>query len=357
MTQTLNFEVCYANRRNKQLWGSSGNYVLCEVPKPALVLKDCDALRSRFPAGLTGYAASAKDIARRGWMEPAVDLAWFGANSARETLWGRDGDQDVLCEVLQVQYDFADCAALNAVYPGGVVKYEFQAGAWERRGFVKPEVSALVFDIYEKKKDFWGDDKDPEVLCEQPKPAVPPTQVTGLFLGSYSSSGPLCQVYVSWKDDTGAFPEARYDVYVNGVLVKESESLWFGSVPVAPESSFTVEVVAHNSAGRAPAARVSGVAPQIERCRGLKRVVYSITGTAPSVDVTLENDSGGTEQHSDVVNPIYSFWMQPGDFVYISARNNGNSGTVTCTIMSNDRRVATSTSTGAYVSATCSGSA
>lgn len=87
------------------------------------------------------------------------------------------------------------------------------------------------------------------------------------------------------------------------------------------------------------------------------KVKYKVTGTADTVDVTYENADGGTSQESDVDVPwSYSFTGEPGDFVYISAQNQGQTGTVTVTIYTDGDVFKTSTSEGAYVIATASGS-
>jgi len=68
-------------------------------------------------------------------------------------------------------------------------------------------------------------------------------------------------------------------------------------------------------------------------------VKYSVTGTASTVNITIENESGGTSQYSDVTLPWeYSFKAYAGTgtydylFVYVSAQNQGSSGSVTATI-------------------------
>jgi len=85
-------------------------------------------------------------------------------------------------------------------------------------------------------------------------------------------------------------------------------------------------------------------------------VVYRITGTASTVDVTLNNAQGGTEQYNNVYLPKeYSYDSFSDDFVYISAQNQGEYGTVTVEIYVNGSLFKTSTSSGAYVIATASG--
>ena len=84
-------------------------------------------------------------------------------------------------------------------------------------------------------------------------------------------------------------------------------------------------------------------------------IKYEVTGTASTVDITYENRDGGTSQISDRYLPWeYTFTGKSGDFVYVSAQNQGSSGTVTVTIYDGDRILDTSTSSGAYVIATAS---
>lgn len=86
-------------------------------------------------------------------------------------------------------------------------------------------------------------------------------------------------------------------------------------------------------------------------------VMYEITGTASSVSVTLNNATGGTEQYGNARVPQQISYPDFQDyFLYISAQNNGGSGSVTVTIYVNGRVVKTATSSGAYVIATASDS-
>jgi len=85
------------------------------------------------------------------------------------------------------------------------------------------------------------------------------------------------------------------------------------------------------------------------------RVEYELTGTASKVSVTLNNATGGTEQFSDVYIPhTYTFEKYTDWFLYVSAQNLGDSGSITVTIYLNGEVVATSTSSGAYVIADAS---
>ena len=86
-------------------------------------------------------------------------------------------------------------------------------------------------------------------------------------------------------------------------------------------------------------------------------VEYKVTGSASTVSLTYTNSNGGASQESDVSVPwSYSFKGSPDDFVYISAQNQGDNGSVTVTIYKNGSSFKTSTSNGAYVIATASGS-
>jgi hypothetical protein len=85
-------------------------------------------------------------------------------------------------------------------------------------------------------------------------------------------------------------------------------------------------------------------------------VVYKIDGSAEEVDVTLSNPTGGTEQYSSVSLPYkYSYYSFSDDFVYISAQNQGEYGTVRVSIYVDGELFKTASSSGAYVIATASG--
>jgi len=86
-------------------------------------------------------------------------------------------------------------------------------------------------------------------------------------------------------------------------------------------------------------------------------VKYEVTGTASSVNITIENAQGGTEQYNDVgMGSNYSYASFPGNFLYISAQNQGVSGTVTVNIYYEGQLIKTSTSSGGYAIATASDS-
>ena len=90
----------------------------------------------------------------------------------------------------------------------------------------------------------------------------------------------------------------------------------------------------------------------------VNKVKYEITGSASHVSVTMEWSDGNTRQYANVAVPAtYEFrsWGYDG-FVYLSAQNNGASGSVTCNIYHRDKLFKTATSYGGYTIATASGS-
>lgn len=85
-------------------------------------------------------------------------------------------------------------------------------------------------------------------------------------------------------------------------------------------------------------------------------VHYEITGSAKRVSVTLSNADGGTEQSVHNVPWSKKYTMSKGEFAYISAQNEGETGSVKCKIYINGVEWKKSESSGAYVIASCSGS-
>ena len=83
------------------------------------------------------------------------------------------------------------------------------------------------------------------------------------------------------------------------------------------------------------AAKVTTTATKVSVNSG-PEVEYKIGGTSTDVDVTLENATGGTEQYNDVsTGQTYSFQSFPDDYMYISAQNQQDSGTVIVSIYLN----------------------
>jgi tetratricopeptide (TPR) repeat protein len=87
------------------------------------------------------------------------------------------------------------------------------------------------------------------------------------------------------------------------------------------------------------------------------QVTYKITGSASQVFLTYQNGQGGTEQTEAVIPWQYTVTVNRGAFLYISAQNQGEGGSVTCEIWVDGVKWRNSTSGGAYVISTYSGSA
>jgi hypothetical protein len=86
-------------------------------------------------------------------------------------------------------------------------------------------------------------------------------------------------------------------------------------------------------------------------------VTYSVTGiNTSSASITYENSTGGTSQETVKLPWSKSFTFKRDAFLYISAQNQSNAGTVTASIKANNTTIKTSTSNGAYAIATASGS-
>lgn len=89
---------------------------------------------------------------------------------------------------------------------------------------------------------------------------------------------------------------------------------------------------------------------------GSHTVAYLVTGSATSAMLTYANAQGGTEQATVALPWSAAYNMSQGDFLYISAQNQDSAGDVTTTIQVDGSTFKTSTSSGAYVIATASGS-
>ncbi len=85
-------------------------------------------------------------------------------------------------------------------------------------------------------------------------------------------------------------------------------------------------------------------------------VTYRVEGTAASSSVTYINDQGGTQQDKVSV-PWEKAYPDMGvaKFAYLSAQNDGDSGSVTCKILHDGKEWKVSTSTAPYGIASCSG--
>jgi len=87
-------------------------------------------------------------------------------------------------------------------------------------------------------------------------------------------------------------------------------------------------------------------------------ITYEIGGTTSSASLTMESASGNTEQ----IDPVRVPWSKSmgsldcGAFVYLSAQNNNDTGSITCKIKAWSLTIEEASSSGAYVIASCSGS-
>ena len=91
-------------------------------------------------------------------------------------------------------------------------------------------------------------------------------------------------------------------------------------------------------------------------CKRYDNVTYEVTGDAESVNVTVSNDNGSTEEYTDVPLP----WrMDYGGFdesyVYLYAYNRGESGTIHLAIYVNGQLYKTATCSGPYCNAVATG--
>jgi len=85
------------------------------------------------------------------------------------------------------------------------------------------------------------------------------------------------------------------------------------------------------------------------------KITYRVSGTAKGASLTYANAQGGTEQIEVKIPWQQSFTVKKGAFLYLSAQNIGESGSVTAEILLDGRAWKSSTSSGAYVIASCSG--
>lgn len=88
---------------------------------------------------------------------------------------------------------------------------------------------------------------------------------------------------------------------------------------------------------------------------GSGTVVYKVTGTAGKVDITYSGSGGSTLQQSNVSTPwSTNIAAHSGDFLYVSAQNDGETGCVEVQIVSGSSVLKDGQSCGAFVVATVS---
>lgn len=87
-----------------------------------------------------------------------------------------------------------------------------------------------------------------------------------------------------------------------------------------------------------------------------RQVTYKVSGSASAASVTYQNPQGGTIQ-SEVSLPWQeTMTFKDGDFVYISAQNKNESGSITTQILIDGLSWKKTTSNGGYTIADCNGS-
>lgn len=87
------------------------------------------------------------------------------------------------------------------------------------------------------------------------------------------------------------------------------------------------------------------------------RVKYRVSGTTREASVTYNNAQGGTEQRDVSVPWETSLTVKGGHFLYLSAQNQQDHGSIVAEILVNGKTWKKSESSGAYKIASCSGSA
>jgi hypothetical protein len=103
-----------------------------------------------------------------------------------------------------------------------------------------------------------------------------------------------------------------------------------------------------------PPAAAAPARPGSARAEFTHKVTYRVTGTAHEASVTYRNPKGGTQQTAGRLPWEVTFDSRAGTFLYVSAQNQGASGSVSCDILVDGEVKTTATSTGAYVIAECS---
>ncbi len=89
---------------------------------------------------------------------------------------------------------------------------------------------------------------------------------------------------------------------------------------------------------------------------GSHQITYQVTGSASAVFITLLTPGAVTAQFSGVTPPwSVNYTLTSGFFLYISAQNQTSSGSVTVSIYEDGNLLKQSSSSGAFVTATASG--
>ena len=94
-----------------------------------------------------------------------------------------------------------------------------------------------------------------------------------------------------------------------------------------------------------------GLCSSVDKITGVNEIEYVVTGTAETVSVTLQNKDDGISQFPNVKLP-YRHKMHKAGYCYVSAQNDGKTGSVKVAIYKNGSLMKESETTGAYVIST-----
>jgi hypothetical protein len=100
----------------------------------------------------------------------------------------------------------------------------------------------------------------------------------------------------------------------------------------------------------------STLAPAPASATGTYTVLYVVSGSAKQASLTYNNSQGGTAQQTVNLPWQTQFTMKKGDFLYISAQNQADVGSVVSEIKVDGNVFKSTISSGAFVIATASGS-
>jgi hypothetical protein len=84
-------------------------------------------------------------------------------------------------------------------------------------------------------------------------------------------------------------------------------------------------------------------------------ITYQVDGSAKFVSLTYNNEEGGTQQRKVSLPWKESFETKPGSFLYISAQNQNEYGSLTVSIFVDGKPFRTSYASGGYTIASASG--
>lgn len=94
-----------------------------------------------------------------------------------------------------------------------------------------------------------------------------------------------------------------------------------------------------------------GLCSTAEKISGVNEIEYVVTGTAETVSVTLQNKDDGISQFPNVKLP-YKYKMHKAGYCYVSAQNDGKTGSVKVALYKNGSLMKESETTGAHVIST-----